>query len=231
MSFVAYNGVRQITINSCGAFSLAAALHHFGLTRLPRLLDTDNLSAGYTMPGAHAFAQDIYQITGNLFMDISNNAATYRYGIPVSDCNSFSALTYVASQFGLNAERIKVLYNHAAERSLHLLQVTNPTGKGQKANLLQMEKDLITGPPYAKMAGPVDYIQLPKNGAAHLLIVSQFMHSIVINEKECYDPGTGYVGPYTTNIVSARRPLTEITYRHLGLPVHLPFSGFWMEME
>ncbi|KAA2238576.1 hypothetical protein F0L74_20345 [Chitinophaga agrisoli] len=231
MSFAAYNGVRQITINSCAAFSMAAALHHFGLTRLPHLLDTDNLAAGYTMPGAHAFAQDIYQITGNLFLDLTNNAATYRYGIPVSDRNSFSALTYVASQFGLSADRIKVHYNQAAEHSLNLLQVTNPTGKGSKANLLQVETDLITGPPYAKVAGPVDYAQTPRNGEAHLLIVSQFMHSIVINETECYDPGTGYVGPYTTDVIPGRSHLTEITYRHHGLPVHLPFSGFWMQMS
>ena len=231
MSFVTYNGVKQTTVNSCGAFSLAAAFSHFGLAQMPYVLDTANLSQGYTLPGPEAFAQRIYQITGNLSLDIMQRTATYRYGNPVSDFNSFSSLTYVANLFGMEMQRLRVHYNENAESALNLLQVSNYSRSCKTANLLQTEIDLITGPAYANVTGPAGYTQLPLLNAVHLLVVDQFMHSVVINAHECYDPATGYVGPYSTNAITSLTPLTQITYRHQGMTCHMAFSGLWLQMN
>lgn len=230
MSFAAYNGVQQTTVNSCGAFSLAAAFSHFGLAQMPQLLDTGNLTLGFSKPGPEAFAHRIYQITGNLSLDIMQRTATYRYSNPVSDFNSFSSLTYVANLFGMEMQRLRVYYNDSAECALNLLQVSNRGRHGKKSNLLETEIDLITGPAYANVTGPAGYTQLPLDNAVHLLVVDQFMHSIVISAHECYDPATGYVGPYNTNAITAQAPLMQISYRHLGMTYQMAFSGLWLQM-
>lgn len=231
MPFNAYQGVQQTTDNSCGAFSLAAALVHLGSATIPNILNTGNLAQRYTAPGPEALAQRIYQTTGNLLLNLLAPAptATYQYEEPVGDYNPPSALAFVARQFGPAVHNIIVYYNNQAAGLLQNIQVTNV---GAGADLLETEINLITTQPaYGLVNGPVNYTQKPGPNEAHLLVVENLNHTIALNENEVYDPGYGYVGPYTLNN-NGPLPLTQISFTLPGgLVVKYDFSGVWIRLR
>lgn len=231
MPFNAYQGVQQTTDNSCGAFSLAAALVHLGSATIPNILNTGNLAQRYTAPGPEALAQRIYQTTGNLLLNLLAPAptATYQYEEPVGDYNPPSALAFVARQFGPAVHNIIVYYNNQAAGLLQNIQVTNV---GAGADLLETEINLITTQPaYGLVNGPVNYTQKPGPNEAHLLVVENLNHTIALNENEVYDPGYGYVGPYTLNN-NGPLPLTQISFTLPGgLVVKYDFSGVWIRLQ
>lgn len=231
MAFNAYHGVQQTTTNSCGAFALAAALTHLGSATLPDILNTGNLAQRYTAPGPAALAQRIYQITGNLLLNLlaPTPTATYRYQAPVNDYNPPSALAFVARQFGLAVNNIIVYYNNNAAGILQHIQVTNV---GAGTDLLATEIDLITTQPaYGLVNGPVNYTQKPGPKEAHLVVVENLNHTIALNETELYDSAYGYVGPYTLNN-NGPLPLTQISFTlPSGPTVNYQFSGVWIKLN
>ncbi|MGN7824014.1 hypothetical protein ACTJJB_28070 [Chitinophaga sp. 22536] len=231
MAFNAYHGVTQTTDNSCGAFSLAAALVHLGATAVPTILNTGNLTQRYTAPGPAALAQRIYQTTGNLLLNLAVPAptATYQYEEPVDNYNPPSALAYIASQFGLTTNNVIVYYTNQAAGILQNIQATNV---GAGPDLLETEIDLITTQPaYGLVNGPVNYTQKPGAQEAHLLVVENLNHTIALNDTEVYDPGYGYVGPYTLNN-NGPLPLTQISFTlPSGLVVDYDFSGVWIKLK
>lgn len=221
MSFAAYNGVQQTTANSCGAFALAAALVHLGRIDATYILNTADLAQGFNQRRSALLAEFIYQSTGNLLLDHANGDATYQYLNPVSDMNAPSALACKATEFGVT--HINSFYNNAAGLVFSAFQVTNA---GAGVNLLDTEINLINPPRYGNVNGPVDYDELPAINEVHLLLVNNNDHWVVISNNQLYNPGDGFVGPYTAN---HPLPLTAISYNN-GADQHLPFCGLWMSL-
>ncbi len=235
MPFNNYNNIVQATPNSCGAFALAAALSD--LLPIPlSILDVANPNNRYTVANpasATAFAEYIYSITGNLLLNplAHPQTATYQYQVPVADMNPPSALVYVASSLGVNAANIFADYNNAAAALFQAFGVTN--FPAPNPNLLATEINIIGGPPaYGNPVGPMNYGTLPAANEVHLLLVGNADHWIAINQNQVYDPGTGFVGAYTTTpgVVTAANPLTAINYNN-GAPQVQNFCGLWIAMS
>lgn len=233
MPFTNYNGIVQTTANSCGAFALAAAMDNFGVP-LPNqnanLLNTANLALGFNGPvsvvantGAAAFGNSIYQVTGNLALDMTVPSATYQYTAPaVSDMNSPSTIAYVASLFAFPPV---VFYNMAGQITFNAVPVTNPTGQG---NLFDTEVAIMATVPAITVNHPaVNHLALPGPNQVHILLVNN-NHWIAINDTQLYDPGTGYVGAYNVN---APLPLATITYDWHGVLQVYNFSGIWIQLQ
>jgi hypothetical protein len=225
MSFAAFNNVIQTSPNSCGAFALAAALSHLGRVQITNVLNTADLAQGFNQPGPQSLAQLIYQVTGNLDIDFANLNATYRYQAPVADTNPPSALAYMAVRFGVTAANITINYNNAAEQAFSAIAVVNNGGAG---DLLNTEIALINSPTYGNVNGNVNYGVLPAANEAHLLLVNNNTHWIVITNNQVYDPGTGFVGAY---VVNHPLPLTTLTYILNGIVEAFQFSGLWIKLS
>lgn len=238
MSFNNFNGIVQAPANSCGAFSLAAALDSFGIaqqTHQANLLNTANLSTGYNQAGPAvsntgtptAFAQSIYQVTGNLLLNILGGTSTYRYLNPVSDMNSPSALVYIATLFGVPPNNIAVRYTNAGMQTFEALTVTN---NGAGGNLLATEINLLTAIDQGRgmiIAGPVNYNGIPNGNNVQIVLVNNGQHWIALNNNQLYDPGTGYVGAY--QLVGNGANLS-FNYSQ-GVITHVnTFSGIWIEL-
>ena len=226
MSFNAYNNVVQTTPNSCGAFALAAALSHLNHAQLTNKLNAADVSQGFSVPDPQGFAQSIYQVTGNLFIDFVHGNATYRYQAPVADMNPPSALAFMAVLHGVDPNNININYNQVADLAFNSINVLNNGGAG---NLLDTETAIINIPPVlGNIHGPVNYDALPGPGKAHLLLVNNKQHWIVINDQHVYDPATGYVGGY---VVNDPLPLTTLTYNFNHITEVCNFSGLWIELS
>jgi hypothetical protein len=232
MPFTNYNGIQQTTANSCGAFALAAAMDNFGMP-LPNqnahLLNTANLAQGFDQAvsvvsntGAAAFGDSIYEVTGNLLLDLTVPEATYQYTAPaVSDMNSPSTLAYVASLFGFAPV---VYYDATGFATFNGVPVTNPTGQG---NLFDTEVAIMaTQAAITVTASLGGYTTLPAANQVHILLVDN-NHWVAINNTQLYDPATGYVGVYNVN---APLPLVTITYMYNGIVEDYNFSGIWIEL-
>jgi hypothetical protein len=223
MSFAAFNNVAQTTANSCGAFALAAALTHVGQAQVTNVLNTADLGQGFNQPGPQALAQDIYQVTGCLSLDMANLHANYRYQAPVGDMNPPSALAYMAVNYGVDPAHLYINYTNAAEQAFNAIAVVNNGGAG---NLFETEVALIDSPTYGNVLGAQDYNNLPAANEAHLLLVNGSTHWIAINNNQVYDPATGYVGAYVANPL----PLATITYTTGGLVHVFQFDGIWIRL-
>jgi hypothetical protein len=236
MSFNNFNGVMQGNNNKCGAYALAAALDHVrnNMTCPRKQLNTNNISQGYSVVMATPFvtapaalAQGIYETTGNLTLNPVKNEATYAYANPVDGTNPPSALVYIASQFGLGRQQLLVCYTAAGKTIFENFTVTNA---GADINLLATETDLIT--PYGNVNGPLNYTALPAANEAHLMLVNQADHWIVITNNQCYDPGSGTVGPYTVNNPAVVAPTVQSPLTQINFDGHVyPFSGLWIRLS
>jgi hypothetical protein len=224
MPFAAFNNVVQTTPNSCGAFALAAALVHLGRLQVTNVLNTADLAQGFNQPGPQSQAQNIYQVTGCLNLDFVHLNATYRYQAPVADMNPPSALAYMAVRYGTTPGNITINYDDAADQTFSAIAVVNNGGAG---DLLNTEIALINSPAYGNVNGNVDYTALPGLNEAHLLLVNNNTHWIVINNNQVYDPGTGYVGAY---VVNNPLPLATLTYTLNNVAQVFQFSGLWIRL-
>ena len=225
MSFAAFNNVVQTTPNSCGAFALAAALVHLGQVQVTNVLNTADLAQGFNQPGPQSKGQFIYQVSGCLNLDFVNGNATYRYQAPVADMNPPSALAYMAVRNGITPGNITINYNNAAGLVFSAIAVVNNGGAG---DLLNTEIALINSPAYGNVNGNVNYNALPGANEAHLLLVNNNTHWIVINNNQVYDPGTGYVGAYVAN---NPLPLATITYTLNDVAQVFQFNGLWIKLS
>jgi hypothetical protein len=198
-----------------------------------QLLNTANLEAGYSQAGpaiantggAGAFAQGIYQVTGNLLL---SNSATYEYLTPVSDMNPPSALVYVAVLFGYGPNHIAVRYSNAGMEIFDAVQVTN---NGTGGSLLNTEIDLLTIINQNQgmiIVGPVNYNGLPDATHVQVVLVQNGQHWIAVNSTQLYDPGTGYVGVYqlieNEGQLSFEYQMEDVTHEN-------DFSGIWIELR
>jgi len=231
MSFANFSTIQQTSLNSCGAFALAAAMDNFGLAlqkQTAKLLNTVDLAQGFNQAdtvidvGTPAdFAGSIYQVTGNLLIDFIAMEATYQYTNPVSDMNSTSTIAYVANLFGFTTT---VFYDATGQTTFSFVQVPNVTGQG---NLFATEVAIMGTVPITITASLAGYSTLPAQNQVHILLVNN-NHWVAINDKQLYDPGTGYVGAYTVN---APLPLATITYPYGGGIKDYPFSGIWIQLQ
>lgn len=241
MSFNSFDNVVQTTTNSCGAFALAAALVNFDLadqTTQACLLNTADLKKGYTASGpsvvysgaASAFAESIYQVTGNLLLGTD---ATYEYDTPTNvNMNPPSALVYVATLFGHPPGTIAVKYTGAGMGLFEPLGVTN---KGWGANLFATEINLlslIAGSSAMVIAGPMDYAGKPKTeGFVQIVLVNDGGHWLAISNNQLYNPGDGYVGNYQLAIDQDNVSFEYITGVEPDQKTNkYVFSGIWIEL-
>jgi hypothetical protein len=214
-----YQNVVQTSVNSCGAFALAAALTEVNPNGLINGLDVNNLGNGYSLFNPEPFAQCLYQFTGNLSLNFLTGQATYQYQSPAADMNSPSAIVTSAINFGVAANQIRVLYTTDGNNLFGAITVTN---NGAGANLLQTETTLLAQA-NVNVVGPTPYV-LPVNNQVHLLVVNNGTHWIALTKNAVYDPATGFVGAYQ----SAANPVT-ITYQNGGLVTVCNFTGIWIE--
>lgn len=214
-----YQNVVQTSVNSCGAFALAAAMAEFNPNSLINGLDVNNLGLGYTLFNPAPFAQSLYQFTGNLLLDFATGQATYQYQSPAQDMNAPSALVVTALNLGVADNQIRVLYTAGGNTMFGAITVTN---NGAGTNLLQTETALIAQT-QVHVVGPTPYV-LPANNEVHLLVVNNGTHWLALTNNEVYDPGTGFVGPYQSTV----NPVT-ITYNNGGIVTQCSFTGIWIE--
>ncbi|MVT09003.1 hypothetical protein [Chitinophaga tropicalis] len=218
MSFERFQGVNQTSPNSCGAFALAAALEDMGLAEIPMALNTEVIVEGYTKPSPQAYAQRIYQITGNVML--GESVAMYQYSSPAMHQNPPSALTCVAHRSGMEASCIRVSYNIAAQEYFSRLELQNIS---PWPNLFDAEVALIS-PQFGEVMGPVEYLSFPEKNQVHLLGVNDHKHWIVIGYDTCYDSASGTVCRY-----DREQPLPLRTF--ITLERKYKFSGWWISLE
>lgn len=233
MAFTEYDGIQQTSVNSCGAFALAAGMTNFGVELLDQnahLLNTADLAQGFDQAvsaiscqgGAAAFGDSIYQVTGNLLLDLTAPSATYRYEAPVADMNSPSTIAYVAVLFGFAPV---VYYDNTGQGTFTAVPVTNLTGQG---NLFDTEVAIMATQGGITVTGSPDgYTNLPAADQVHLLLVNND-HWVAINDTQIYDPATGFVGAYTVN---DPLPLATISYMYEGVINDYGFSGIWIQLQ
>lgn len=220
MSFEKFKDVGQGPTNACGAFALAAALEDLGLVEnIPAVLNTEDLLEGYNKPSRQAYAQRIYQVTGNLML--TDEIALYQVDAPARHQSPPSALTSMAHRCGIDTSNIRTFYNEAAKEHFSRLELVskNPS----LPNLFAAEFELISRQSISVMEDK--YSKFPDKGQVHLLGVNNNRHWIAINYDTCYDSACGSVSFYNR---VGQLPLTTTFRTELQ---EYQFSGWWISLQ
>jgi len=215
-----YDGIRQSSPNSCGAFAVASVLAQLG--HVPW---SNNAHPAEGEPTQ--FAEQIYQVTGNLEINFQTAQATYGYTDPVSGRNSPSKMVYEAGVNGIDKRRMIVKYNNGADQTFQAITVMNADANG--ASLLEYETDLIV-PDLAYEVGPLDYTT-PFPNEVHIVLVNDNQHWIVVAKELLYDPASGYVGAYSSE-VDPETNTVKFAYTDQDHAItSYTFSGLWIQFS
>ena len=201
-TFTRYQNTTQQD-QSCGAYALAAALSQLGVAPPLHNITLHSLDAnpvhGYIANPTEtltptqdqtAFAQALYQITGNLSITLPNATThgTAHYGAHTTSMhNAPSALVYAAQQFGLHTVEI-----HATPAGQHMFENIQCGGVSLWNNEAQILNTLHVAPIMSPAYAP------PTNtNTVDLVLVDDGEHWVAVTwsgtQAVSYDSDTGTV--------------------------------------